>query len=133
MKETVTQVNVSRVVPNISSARPEETAEFFVNLLGFDIVMDAHSVITLASPVNQLAQINILRVEGSPAPVSAVEHPALQPPQLSVDVDDVDSVWAMAVERGLDIRYPITDENWGVRRFFVAEPNGLVINILSHN
>lgn len=122
---------MSRVVPNISSVKPEETAEFFVSLLGFDIVMDEHSVITIASAVNPSAQINILRVEGAPA--ESVEHPVLQPPQLSLDVDDVDAVYETATGRGLDIRYPITDESWGVRRFYVAEPNGLVINILSHN
>jgi hypothetical protein len=28
--------------------------------------------------------------------------------------------------------HPLTDEPWGVRRFFVREPNGKVLNILSH-
>ena len=27
---------------------------------------------------------------------------------------------------------PLTDEPWGVRRFFVREPGGLVLNILGH-
>jgi len=132
MKDTVMQVIVNRVVPNISSARPRETADFFVSLLNFEIVMDAYSVITLASPASPLAQVNILSMEGEPPPARPVEYPAPRPPQISFDVDDVDAVWAAAVERGLDIRYPITDEEWGVRRFFVAEPNGLVINIMSH-
>ena len=28
--------------------------------------------------------------------------------------------------------YALTDEPWGVRRFFVREPSGKVLNILSH-
>jgi catechol 2,3-dioxygenase-like lactoylglutathione lyase family enzyme len=36
------------------------------------------------------------------------------------------------VALGLPIVYPVTDEPWGVRRFFVADPNGVIINILSH-
>lgn len=123
-------VNVSRVVPNITSDRPEETAEFFTSLLGFDLVMDSHSVLTLCAAVNRSAQINILRAEG-PVTVPG-DGSVLGPPQLSLEVEDVDAVHAEATARDLEIVYPITDEDWGVRRFFVKDPNGLVINILSH-
>ena len=34
--------------------------------------------------------------------------------------------------RGYSIVYPLTDEPWGVRRFFTRDPQGLVINIVSH-
>ena len=36
------------------------------------------------------------------------------------------------MSQGCAIVYPLTDEPWGVRRFFVREPNGKVINVLSH-
>lgn len=51
-------------------------------------------------------------------------------PYLSVEVDDVDAVHAAAVARSYDVVHPLTDEPWGVRRFFVVEPGGLVLNIL---
>ena len=35
------------------------------------------------------------------------------------------SVWVCVV-------HPLTHEPWGVRRFFRREPNGKVLNILSH-
>jgi catechol 2,3-dioxygenase-like lactoylglutathione lyase family enzyme len=44
----------------------------------------------------------------------------------------VDRVHAEAVARGLPIVYPPTDEPWGVRRFWVEDPNGVVVNVLSH-
>jgi uncharacterized glyoxalase superfamily protein PhnB len=53
-------------------------------------------------------------------------------PNMSIEVADVDAVHAKAVALGLPIVYPVTDEPWGVRRFFVADPNGVIINILSH-
>jgi uncharacterized glyoxalase superfamily protein PhnB len=28
--------------------------------------------------------------------------------------------------------HPLTDESWGVRRFFVRDPEGNVVNVLSH-
>jgi catechol 2,3-dioxygenase-like lactoylglutathione lyase family enzyme len=133
MRDSTSRPRASRVVPNISSTKPEETAEFFVSLLGFEIAMDMHSVITLTASDNFSAQINILRIESGASIGAEVQHAALQPPQISIDVSDVDLVYQMAKDRDLDIRYPLTDEDWGVRRFFVAEPNGLTINILSHN
>ena len=33
---------------------------------------------------------------------------------------------------GREIVYPLTDEEWGVRRFFVRDPGGVVVNVMSH-
>jgi uncharacterized glyoxalase superfamily protein PhnB len=52
--------------------------------------------------------------------------------RISIEVDDVDAIHADAVRRGLEIVYPLTDEPWGVRRFFVRDPDGTVINVASH-
>ena len=30
------------------------------------------------------------------------------------------------------IVHPLTDEPWGIRRFFVRDPDGNVINVVSH-
>jgi uncharacterized glyoxalase superfamily protein PhnB len=53
-------------------------------------------------------------------------------PDASIEVDDVDAVHAAAARLGCEIVHPLTDEPWGVRRFFVRDPNGKVLNILSH-
>ena len=34
---------------------------------------------------------------------------------------------------GHEIVHPLTDEPWGVRRFFVRDPDGNVVNIVSHS
>jgi predicted enzyme related to lactoylglutathione lyase len=46
---------------------------------------------------------------------------------------DVDEAYAEAQRRGYEIVHPVTDEPWGVRRFFVRAPDGNVINIVSHS
>jgi len=51
---------------------------------------------------------------------------------VSVEVSDVEHRYAEALSRGLEIVYPLTDESWGIRRFFVRDPDGLVINVASH-
>jgi len=50
-------------------------------------------------------------------------------PDVSIEVDDVDAVHDRAVAAGAEIVYPLTDEDWGLRRFFVRDPNGAVINV----
>jgi catechol 2,3-dioxygenase-like lactoylglutathione lyase family enzyme len=111
---------VSRAVPNIRSERPAETRDFFVNLLGFEVAMDIGWVVTVTSPANASAQVNII---GNDDPAA---------PGISVEVRDVDAVHARAVEQGLEIAYPLRDEDWGVRRFMLREPSGTVVNVLAH-
>jgi uncharacterized glyoxalase superfamily protein PhnB len=53
-------------------------------------------------------------------------------PDISIEVDNVDEVYARARASGAEILYPITEENWGLKRFFVRDPNGAVINITEH-
>jgi len=115
-------MSVSRVVPNIRSDRLDECRTFYVELLGFEVAMDMGWIMTFVSPTNPTAQISVMRSDAT-APVV---------PQLSVEVADVDAVHAEAVRRGLEIVYPLTDESWGVRRFFVIDPNRVVLNVVSH-
>ncbi|WFN91641.1 VOC family protein [Gordonia sihwensis] len=51
---------------------------------------------------------------------------------LSVHADDVDAAYAEAQAAGYEIVYPLTTEEWGVRRFFVRAPDGTVLNIVQH-
>ena len=53
-------------------------------------------------------------------------------PAVSVQVDDVDAAHATALREGAEIVHPLTDEPWGVRRFFVRDPDGHVVNVLGH-
>lgn len=112
-------MTISRAVPNIKSDRPAETRDFFVEL-GFEVVMDLGWVMTLASPANPSVQVQIMSNDDMSAP------------GISVEVADVDAVHAASVERGLEIAYPLRDEDWGVRRFMLREPSGTIVNVLSH-
>ena len=107
-------------MPNIQSDRPAETREFFVDLLGFEVAMDLGWVVTVASPANRSAQVNIITGDDPSAP------------GISVEVADVDTVHASAVEQGLEIAYSLRDEEWGVRRFMLREPSGTLVNVVSH-
>jgi catechol 2,3-dioxygenase-like lactoylglutathione lyase family enzyme len=45
---------------------------------------------------------------------------------------DVDEAYEEAKRRGYEIVHPLTEEAWGLRRFFVRAPDGNVINMTSH-
>ena len=109
-------------MPDIKSKDPAQSRAFYVDFLGFEIAMDMGFVMTFVSPSNRTAQISILRDDGG----------STQLPDVSVEVEDVDHVHKRAVELGLEIVYPLTDEPWGVRRFFVVDPNGTILNVMSH-
>lgn len=118
------EMSVRRIVPDIQSERMDESRKFYTELLGLTVAMDMGWIVTLVSPSNSTAQISLLRGQASAAP-----HPSLS---LSVEVGDVDAVHAKAVAGGLPVVYPLTTEPWGVRRFHLADPNGVVINVMSH-
>ncbi|WP_201754440.1 VOC family protein [Micromonospora rubida] len=40
---------------------------------------------------------------------------------------------AAALAAGAEIVHELTEEPWGVRRFFVRDPDGHVINVLAHD
>jgi uncharacterized glyoxalase superfamily protein PhnB len=111
---------IERAVPNLRSSRPAETRDFFVGFLGFEPAMDIDWVVTLASPKNPSAQVNIVSNDDPAAP------------GISVEVEDVDAVHARALEQGYEIAYPLRDEEWGVRRFMLREPGGTMVNVVSH-
>jgi catechol 2,3-dioxygenase-like lactoylglutathione lyase family enzyme len=115
-------MSIRRAVPNIASDKPDACRDFYAGLLGFQVAMDMGWIVTFVSPSNPTAQVSVLREDAS-APVV---------PQITVDVADVDAVHAEAVRRGLEIVHPLTDEPWGMRRFFVKDPNGVVLNVASH-
>ncbi|MDO8209102.1 VOC family protein [Conexibacter sp. CPCC 206217] len=115
-------MTVRRIVPNLGSPDPAASRTFYEQVLDLDVVMDHGWILTYAARDNPTAQLSIMSADAS-APVN---------PDVSIEVDDVDAAHAAARRLGCEIVHPLTDEPWGVRRFFVREPTGLVLNILSH-
>jgi catechol 2,3-dioxygenase-like lactoylglutathione lyase family enzyme len=96
---------------------------FYTEVLGLDVAME-DPVLGLTSPNNRSAQILI--------PPAGFEEPQ---PRFGIDLGHpqaVDAAHSAAIRRGLRVVYPLTDEPWGVRRFFVEDPGGTIINILAH-
>jgi uncharacterized glyoxalase superfamily protein PhnB len=72
-----------------------------------------------------------------PVQVQLISRDATAPVDAAVSVevdasDRVDELHARAVGEGLRVEHPPTDEPWGVRRFLVRTPGGVVVNVLAH-
>ena len=115
-------MSVIRIVPDIKSKHLDASRQFYVDILGLQVAMDMGFIVTLVSPSNPTAQVSLMRDDDASTIL----------PQMSIEVADVDDVHSRAVSHGLYIVYPLTNEPWGVRRFFVTDPNGTVINVMCH-
>ena len=113
---------VRRIMPDVHTDDPAASRAFYVDVLGLEVAMDLGWVMTFVAPGNRTAQISVMQDDAS-APIR---------PDISIEVDDVDTVYAAVRRAGYEIVHRLTDEPWGVRRFFVREPNGKILNILSH-
>lgn len=115
-------MTVTRIVANFATADVKGMAAFYSDLLNLNILMDQGWIITLGSTELGPVQLSIASGGGADTPV----------PDITVEVEDVDEVYARAQAMGVTITMPIRDEAWHVRRFFVADPMGRAINIMSH-
>jgi catechol 2,3-dioxygenase-like lactoylglutathione lyase family enzyme len=114
---------VKRIVAYAGGEHMAASREFYVEVLGMQVAME-EPVLDLQSPDQAAAEVIIGAQEMQDAS-----------PSFGIDVGNpaaVDAAHAEAVSRGLRVVYPLTDEPWGVRRFFVEDPGGTVINVLAH-
>ncbi|MFX3635662.1 MAG: VOC family protein [Candidatus Pristimantibacillus sp.] len=113
-------MKVKRIVSNIGTQDIAAAKRFYQDGLGLDLLMDHGWITTYGSSEQMGIQISFATEGGSNTPM----------PDLSIEVDDID----VAFERmkGFPIEYGPVNEPWGVRRFYVRDPFGKLINILAH-
>lgn len=115
-------MTVLRIVPNVAALDLEGARAFYADVLGLAVVMDLGWIVTFASEARAPPQVSVALEGGSGAPL----------PDLTVEVDDLEAVLARAVARALPVVYGPVDEPWGVRRFFLRDPYGRLVNVLGH-
>ena len=115
-------MKVQRIVANIATQDIVAAKRFYQDVLGLDVLMDLGWIATYGSQAKMDVQISFMAHGGSGTPV----------PDLSIEVDDVDAALDAMKTAGFAIEYGSADEPWGVRRFYVRDPFGRLVNILSH-
>ncbi|MGG5208004.1 glyoxalase superfamily protein [Chryseobacterium sp. MIQD13] len=113
---------IKRIVANIKAEDLSRADCFYQDILGLDILMDHGWIKTFGNREEARVQVSLAIQGGNNTEV----------PLLSIEVDNVDELYKKIKAAGFEITYGITDEDWGVRRFYVKDPFGNLINILSH-
>jgi catechol 2,3-dioxygenase-like lactoylglutathione lyase family enzyme len=115
-------LKVQRIVANIKTSDPARAQKFYADILGLDLLMDMTWIRTYGSKRKMSVQVSFMSEGGHGTPV----------PDLSIEVDDLDAALTNFKEGGFSIEYGPVLEPWGVRRFFVRDPFGRLVNVLSH-
>jgi len=103
--------------------------DFYVGLLGLRVVFEADWYVQLQSPTNERLQLGIVQRGHASVPAEARQRPGGI--FVTIEVDDVDAVHRHAEALGLDMAYALRDEPWGQRHFMVADPEGLLVDIVT--
>src|SRR5699024_9174478 len=116
------RMKVKRIVANLQTSNVQEAETFYGDLLGLDLLMDHGWFRTYGSDARMTVQVSFGSEGGSGTPV----------PDLSIEVDDVEAALERFKQAGVPIEYGPANESWGVRRFYVRDPFGRLVNILQH-
>lgn len=116
-------MTVLRIVPNLAGAPTDALRAFYEQLFDLRPVMDLGWIVTLAAQAPNLPQLSLASQGGSGTPV----------PDLTFEVDNLGEVHGRAVALRCEIVYGIVVEPWGVRRFFVRDPGGRTLNVMTHD
>lgn len=115
-------MRVVGVTPNLAVPSIEEAGAFWSEVMGLSTEeMNLGWVARYTSPETG-AHVQLVTRDATAPEDSA----------LTVKVDDVDAAYAEVLAAGVEVVHPLVTEEWGVRRFFVRAPGGVVVNVAQH-
>jgi catechol 2,3-dioxygenase-like lactoylglutathione lyase family enzyme len=121
-------VNLESLYPVIGTSLIRESRDFYVNLFGFEITFEADWYVSLRLGGQELALLDFAHPT-----VPAAYRKAAQGVLLNFEVEDVDAEWErLVVKEGLKPELDLRTEDFGQRHFIVADPNGLLIDIITN-
>lgn len=115
-------MKVKRIIANIFASQPSDVDNFYQGILGLEVAMDHGWIRTYAGSTQMAVQISFANQGGSGTSV----------PDLSIEVDDLDEALRRVQDAKIPLEYGPVSEPWGVRRFYVRDPLGKLINVLQH-
>ena len=115
-------MKVKRIVSNVATPDVDKANAFYKEILGLKVLMDLGWIRTYGSSAKMTVQVSVMSEGGSGTAV----------PDISIEVDDVEEALMRVRKAGIAVEYGPATEPWGVRRFFVRDPFGKLVNILQH-
>lgn len=115
-------MKIKRIVSNLQTPNLDGADAFYKDLLGLDLIMDHGWIRTYGASSKMTVQVSLATEGGSGTAV----------PDLSIEVDDIETALDRVRNANIPIEYGPKSEPWGVRRFYVRDPFGKLVNILQH-
>lgn len=115
-------MKIKRIVANVETPDVAKAHAFYSGVLGLDVIMDHGWLRTYGSGLTMAVQVSFATEGGSGTPV----------PDLSIEVEDIELALQKIKKAAIPIEYGPESEPWGVRRFYVRDPFGNLINFLQH-
>lgn len=115
----------------IVTTKLTETKTFYTSLLGFGVSFENEFYLLLHTPGKE-AEISFL------LPDHASQQPLFHPAftgkglYLTIEVGEVDKIYAELKKKGVEIKIDIRNEPWGDRHFAIQDPNGINIDIVTY-
>ena len=110
----------------------KESKAFYTGILNFGITFENDFYLLLHTP-NRESEISFL-VPDHPSQQDFFHKPFEgQGMYLTIEVDEVDKMYADIKKKGIEIKIDIRDEPWGGRHFAISDPNGIGIDIVKYS
>jgi catechol 2,3-dioxygenase-like lactoylglutathione lyase family enzyme len=114
------------------TSKMAETKAFYTQVLGFGVVFENEFYLLMHTP-NHEAEISFL-LPNHPSQQALFQKPFQgQGAYLTIEVDDVDTIYKELKNKGLFIKIDLRDEPWGDRHFAIQDPNGIGIDIVKYS
>jgi catechol 2,3-dioxygenase-like lactoylglutathione lyase family enzyme len=105
---------------------------FLHRKMGFGVTFENEFYLLLHTP-NRQAEISFL------LPNHPTQQPFFHQPfngkgmYLTIEVDDVDTLYHTLTNKGVEIKVALRDEPWGDRHFAIEDPNGIGIDLVKYS
>ena len=129
---TIKSQNKMKLNAGVLTTKLAESKAFYANNLGFGATFENEFYLLLHTP-NHEAEISFL-LPNHPSQQPFFHKPFLgQGMYLTIEVNDVDSIYNELKKKGVPIKLEIRNEPWGDRHFAIEDPNGIGIDIVKYS
>lgn len=108
-----------------------ESKAFYTNYLDFGVTFENEFYLLMHTPDRQ-AELSFL------LPHHPTQQPFFHKPYtgqgmfLTIELDNVDTIYRELKDKGVEIKVNLRDEPWGDRHFAIEDPNGIGIDLVKY-
>lgn len=108
-----------------------ESKAFYSNVLGFGVTFENEFYLLMHTP-DRSSELSFL------LPNHPTQQPFFHRPfsgvgmYLTIEVDDVDAIYADVKSKNIEVKVALRDEPWGDRHFAIEDPNGIGVDIVKY-